>query len=499
MAHAAAIVGALGAAGVLLARGRWALLGTFALLALAEIGLLAAKSDGIGLGGTSAAVAAGAAAVALVVLGGGTWALVRWPGATIPALLVAAPFRLPIDFDTSARFLVKAAEPGQLGRLLPLYAVLAAAILALAWRVVRGAEARSLPRLLSLPAGAFFALAAVSITWTGDLDAGTQLLIFFLLPFAALVAVIARSPFPESLPRLLAILTVALAGLFATVGIVEGITHRLLFFAPNLELSNENADYFRVTSLFGDPSLYGRHVVLGIVVLLVLIAMRKLALKWAIPMVAFLWVGLFFSYSQSSMVALVAVTLMVAAITGGRGTRLTIAAVVAVGVLVVAGLGATAAVRGDSLREATSDRSRRVEDTARVIADRPIAGVGLGAQPKESQARADRDEPTASFFSHTTPLTVTAELGAIGLVLYLLLLGCGVKLLEEVRRRASTLGLALEAVLVAMFVHALFYAGFIEDPATWVALAIGASYLVAAGAVDSTGALRSRKEPVESG
>ena len=498
MAHAAAIVGALGAAGVLLARWRWALIGSFGLLALAEAGLLVAKSDGLGLGGAPTGAVAAAVAIVAVVLAAGAWALVRWPGAAIPALVLAAPFRLPIDFDTSNEFLVAAAEPGQLGRLLPLYVVLAAAVLALAWRVLTGGEARALPRLLAIPAAAFLALAAVSITWTTDLDQGTQVLIFFLLPFAALVATVSRAPFPESLPRTLAIIVVGLASLFAAVGIAEAATHELLFFAPNLELSNENADYFRVTSLFGDPSLYGRHVVLGIAVLLVLLATRKLKAGWAILLVCFLWAGLFFSYSQSSMAALVAVTLLVAAVTGGRGTRLTIAGLAVVGVLVVAGLGAAAAVRGDSLKEATSDRSQRVEDTTRVIAEQPIAGVGLGSQPEESKELAGRDEPTTNFVSHTTPLTVTAELGAIGVLIYLALLVCGVKLLEAVRRRAAALGLALEAALVAVFVHALFYAGFVEDPVTWVALAIGASYLVANGAVGPNGALEAqKKESVE--
>ena len=47
------------------------------------------------------------------------------------------------------------------------------------------------------------------------------------------------------------------------IGLYQAVTRELFFFAPNLEVSNANSDYFRVTSLFGDPSLYGRHLVLG--------------------------------------------------------------------------------------------------------------------------------------------------------------------------------------------------------------------------------------------
>ena len=71
-----------------------------------------------------------------------------------------------------------------------------------------------------------------------------------------------------------------------------------------------------------------------------------------------------------------------------------------------------------SARQVTSDRSRRVEATVEVLRDHPLVGVGLGAQPAESQARSSRGSPTR-FVSHTTPLTVAAELGVLGLLSYL--------------------------------------------------------------------------------
>ena len=55
-----------------------------------------------------------------------------------------------------------------------------------------------------------------------------------------------------------------------------------------------------------------------------------------------------------------------------------------------------------------------------MIRDHPLVGVGLGSQPRASQRLSDRGGPPALYVSHTTPLTVAAELGVVGLVLYLL-------------------------------------------------------------------------------
>jgi O-antigen ligase len=94
-----------------------------------------------------------------------------------------------------------------------------------------------------------------------------------------------------------------------------------------------------------------------------------------------------------------------------------------------------------------------------------------------------------NYVSHTTPLTVAAELGVVGIALYGLLLVAAVWLVEHVRHRDPALGLGLGAVLLALFVHALFYSGFFEDPITWLALAIGASFLVETEATEDAATL----------
>jgi O-antigen ligase len=476
-AQLAAVLGALGAAFVLLARTRSMLLAGFALLACAEAGLIWSLS---GDGGTNLTVgpfkilAAGAGLIMLIL---GTAALVRWPEATTPLVLAAAPFRLPLDVDPDARFFLRVGASGELGRLLPLYCVLGAACLALIVRVVRENDVPVLPMLAALPAAAFTAFAALSLLWTSDLEAGTTTLAFFLLPFTALVAVVARAPFPPWLSRVLAIIAVALGTLFAVIGIWQALTHELLFFAPNLEVANTYAPIFRVTSLFRDPSLYGRHVVLGIVVVVVAVWFRRVPLLPAVALIAVLWTGLYYSYSQSSLAALFVALLAIAAIAGNRSVRQAVAVGTAVLLLVGTALVVNEAL-DTSVRRATSDRSRRVELTARVFAEHPIAGVGIGSQPLASQQLSERSGPKPNFVSHATPITVAAELGVIGLLLYIALLVAAALLIEAVRRQDAALGLTLAATLIALFVHSLFYSGFFEDPITWLALAIAAGYLI---------------------
>ena len=250
---------------------------------------------------------------------------------------------------------------------------------------------------------------------------GTTTLAFFLLPFTALVAVVARAPFPPWLPRVLAIIAVAQATLFAVIGIWQALTHELLFFAPNLEVANTYAPIFRVTSLFRDPSLYGRHVVLGIVVIVVAVWLPPHPDLPAVALIALLWTGLYYSYSQSSLAALFVAVLAISAIAGSRGVRKAIAATTAALLLVGTALVVNEAL-DTSVRRATSDRSRRVELTARVFAEHPIAGVGIGSQPLASQQLSERSGPKPNFVSHATPVTVAAELGVIGLLAYVALL-----------------------------------------------------------------------------
>src|SRR4029079_10078639 len=134
---------------------------------------------------------------------------------------------------------------------------------------------------------------------TEDLPSGENVLAYFLLPFGLLVGLVARAPFPPWLPRALGVMALALGSLVAVVGIIQAATHKLWFFSPGVEVGNAYSSFFRVTSLFRDPSLYGRHVVIGIVVLVVAVLYGKVNPFLAAGLIALMFAGLWFSYSQS--------------------------------------------------------------------------------------------------------------------------------------------------------------------------------------------------------
>jgi len=483
MTYLAAGAGALGTGLLLLSRSRSTLLGGLFLLGVAEGTLLASQGKAgslisllgspIGLLALGFALGATAAVVAV---------LVRHPAAVAPLALVAAPLRPPLAFGGDGFPVAFAA--GGLGRLLPLYALLAAAVLALAWRVARGATVRELPRALAVPATLLLALVVASLLWSRDPAAAGDQVAFFWLPFAALVAVVARQPIDDPrLGRLLAAAVVVPGAIFAAVGIWQAASGVLFFSSPRLEAGNAYGSLFRVTSLFDDPSHYGRHLVLAIVIVLVVLWLARARLAPAVALLALLGTGLYFSYSQSSMVALVVAAVALALVAGERRSRRLVMVVSAV--VAVAGLGLFAYQLGqDDGRSVTSGRSPLVESTLAVFAEHPLLGVGVAGQPAASRELAGRRRAERRYASHTTPLTVAAELGALGLVAYLALVAGALYTLAGVRRRDPLLGLGLAAVLLALFVHSLFYDGFFENPITWIALAIAAAAGAAAELAD---------------
>jgi hypothetical protein len=466
LAQAAALVGAAGSVLVLLARQRALLLAGFGVLAAAEAMLAVAlipRSDLERLVHRPLLVA-GLVCLALagLVLAA---ALVRWPTHAPVVLLLAAPFRIPVDLGSQHAFL-----------LLPLYGVLAAAVLAFCWRTLRS-KPSAITWWLAVPVAALIGLSGLSLTWSRDLKQGSIELVFFLFPFAALFAIVARAPFPRWLPRALGVTLVGLTTVFALIGLYERAT-RSLIYAPSLEVENAFTSYFRVSSVFKDPSLFGRYLALGIAVVMVAYLTGRLRLAVAAPLLAIAYAALWFSYSQSSMVTIFIVVSALALVAGSRELRRVVAVVA--GALVLAAAAVVAVhVRNDSARKFTSDRSRLVAVTWKVFRNHPLAGVGVGGQPKASREEAAQRVSASRNRSHTTPLTVAAELGVAGILVYLAFLTGAARALLAVARRARVLGLGLAAVFLTLLVHSLFYSGFFEDPITWGVLAVAAAALAA--------------------
>jgi len=189
-----------------------------------------------------------------------------------------------------------------------------------------------------------------------------------------------------------------------------------------------------------------------------------------------LTLGLYFSYSQTSFVALFCAVLVVSLIAGDRLTRRVVVGVSAALVL-AAGIVVLAEGDGDSTQEVTSDRSTLVQVTWPVYAAHPVVGVGIGSQPLASRRVEDAKKRKSKNVSHTTPLTVAAELGTIGLVVYLAFLAALGRAILEAWRRHRALGIALAGCVTALVVQSLFYGGFFEDPFAWGIAGVAAAAL----------------------
>jgi putative inorganic carbon (HCO3(-)) transporter len=296
-----------------------------------------------------------------------------------------------------------------------------------------------------------------------------------------------RSPWRSWHPRALAATLVALAALFSAVALFQRITHGHLL-AGDVDRANAYTTYFRVTSLFKDPSIFGRHVVIAIGVLLVAIWLGRIRFGLGAALVAFLFGGMFFGYSQSSFVALFAVAVAVSFVLGGPKLRRVLVVGAAACVIAGAAFVATTAV-SDSARKATSGRTRLARVTWIVFKNHPLVGVGIGGQPQASKDEAKTELSAKRDKSHTTPLTVAAELGLVGLLVYAAVLAAAVRLLQLLTRHDRALGLGAASVFLALFVHSLFYAGFFEDPIVWGVLGVAAWSLATFKLLRPNGAL----------
>lgn len=473
MIDLAAILAGIGAAAALLARSPRELNLGLA-LTLGGAAWLAAET----LGGRALPPISPLLIAALVVgLGGlalATWVLARWPIAILPALLLAAPLRLPIAADGSSALLFEFVHGGGLGRLYPLYAVLIPGLCATLWRVNRQTVPFTLlPRPIAWPAAALLALATFSILWTFEPAATADLLIFFWLPFVLLFTVAARTPVSGCSERVLTTILIATATVFALLGVWQAISQNLLFYTEQLAVVNERSALFRVTGVFQDPSHFGRYLVIAIVLVFVVLWLDRLRLVWGALLIVALGAGLFFSYSQSSMVTLVVAVLAAALMLGDHATRRIAAVLCTVTALAGVGAGISLAVIDEpGVTDSSRSRFRLAADTAAVALAHPLIGVGLGSQPAVTRTEQDSGLSEDRNVSHTTPLTVAAELGALGLGLYFALLAGAAVAVRRVLSERRGLGAALGAVLLALVVHSFLYAGFFDNPLVWGALGL---------------------------
>ena len=400
---------------------------------------------------------AGAAVGGIVLAAAGAYLLLRWPWLLALGALACVPARIQVTVGST-----------QASLLVPMYGVVAAAALALAWQLLkRDDRARELGPL-TLPLAAFVLWSGLSLAWSQDLRQGAIELLAFYLPFGLLAVTLARLPWRREWLGATWILLAGMGVVFAIVGIYQYET-RDVFWNPKVLVGNAYAPFYRVNSVFWDPSIYGRFLVVAILASLVLVVhgtARRVVIA-ATTAIVVSFIGLVFSFSQSSFAALAVGVGIVAWSAWGRKT-LALLGVVALVVLVAALV--MPGVRHHSLNSASGGRFKLVKNGLAIAAHHPVQGVGIGGFKKAYAARTGLKgkEPKAAA-SHDTPVTVAAETGIIGVALFAWLLIAAFLLAFRgfLPSFAGRVSLILGVVLAAIGVHSLFYNAFFEDPMAW--------------------------------
>ena len=412
----------------------------------------------------------------------------RRPLLLAPVLIAAMPFRIAVDLGG-----------GSVNLLLPLYGVVAAGLLA-AWMTPHATteegpaveSGRGLLRFTGLALAAVVVLYGLQAGYADDISLAVRNVAFFLAPFAALFYLLCSVEWSPRALRVIGLVLVFEGLLFALVAGYQFATGDL-FWNDKLIEGNEAHAYFRVNSLFFDPNILGRYLAVTMVALAVLVAFgrRPRLLIATAGLFVILLITLVVTYSQSSLIALIAGMLVLVALRFGITTG---AAAAVASVLAVAG--SVALIAAGGISEDTSGRSGLIDGGLEIAADDPLLGAGSGTFPVEFKERFGGG-PGVAVESHTEPVTAFAEGGAVGLAAYLALLvvttfgliaAAGPALRE--RARGTPLAAALLATYVVMIVHSLGYAAFLTDPITWALLALGSTALVPA-------ALRALEAPVD--
>ncbi|MGI9184240.1 MAG: O-antigen ligase family protein [Solirubrobacteraceae bacterium] len=412
------------------------------------------------------------AVLAVVVVAAMAWLVARRPAVLGPLAVLTLPFRIPIQAAGNAS--------NTSNLLVPLYLVVAVGSLAWILSALRqdptpgpvrdgsGGWALWVERLLAFSV----VLYAVQAIYSPDFEKALQQTVFFYVPFALLYRLLRDLRWTPEMIRNCLCLLVVLALAFAVIGFIEYATKTIIL-NPKLVVANDLHTYFTVNSVFFDPDIFGRFLALSMILIAVLLiyggAQREhLAV---VVVLAVLWAGLVLTLSRSSLGALLIGLAVLAALRWKPSRALVIAVVVVL--LGAAAVAATPRTFGlnQGINGASSGRGGLVSGGASLFADRPLWGYGSASFATEYR-RHNRRTATALSASHTIPVTVAAEQGLIGEVVYVALVICA--LICVVRRsRGDPVRSAIAAAFIALIFHTMLYADFLEDPVTWALLGVG--------------------------
>jgi O-antigen ligase len=391
--------------------------------------------------------------------------------------LVALFRRLPEAFAISAFAVLPLRVPVEIGGetanlLVPLYLVIAAGVVTAALAAPQAPRrepdrwALWLRRLLA----ATLVLYALQAAYSDDVANAIENIGFFLVPFSVLFTLLAGVEWSRTLLRHVLIAVAAVATGCALVGIYQYFA-RDLFLNPELFDANQLHVYFRVNSIFFDPNIFGRYLAVAITALAACIAWggprRDLALAALVCALAL--IALAFSYSITSLAALLAGLGIIAVLRWRWRGAIAFGALGLVGLVALAIAGGTPTSDIETDRSIDSGHADLIEGGLDLARDEPLTGWGSGAF---GRAFYEEIEQARTTVSHSEPITVAAEQGAIGLVVYAGLLVTA--LVALISGAGSSLArTAIAACFVALLIHSFGYTGFVIDPAVWALLALG--------------------------
>jgi hypothetical protein len=344
-------------------------------------------------------------------------------------------------------------------------------------------------------------LYALQTIYSEDVAFAARNVGFFLIPFAILFSLMAEATWDRRTLKLAFVVLLVQGLILSGIGIFQ-FADQHIFWNGKLDASNDFHFYFRVNSLFWDPNIYGRYLMLTIVLAVTALlwtANRRLALA-LVGALAIIFAGLVFAFSQTTFIALfiglaVLAGLRWSVLWAAIATPVALAGIV-LGVLFLAG------GSSESTRTVTEGHSSLVSGGLKLARHRPLYGYGSASFSK-AFSEAEHVPAGDTTISHTEPVTVAAEQGVIGIAGYLVLLGAALwTVLSGMRSIAPGLGarfrslgqgdrveltparIGIAAAFCALLVHTVGYAAFLTDPLTWALLAVGGVLAAEVGAGD---------------
>ena len=157
---------------------------------------------------------------------------------------------------------------------------------------------------------------------------------------------------------------------------------RGLFWDDKVIAGDEVHGWFRVNALFWDPNILGRYLAITLIALAVVVAWSRQALTALVATgVAFvLLVALALTFSQSSLVALLAGLAVVVALRWSvRWSAVALAALAAAGAIAILAGASGTDFGSDSIEAETSGRAGLISGGIDLAGDRPLFGYGSGA------------------------------------------------------------------------------------------------------------------------